>query len=192
VQLQLPRFTLIGATTRAGLLTAPFRSRFGASYHLDFYTQEDIEKILTRSARILGISADKEALLLIAARSRQTPRVANRLLKRVRDYCEVHGNGTVTQKGANEALAMLEVDERGLEEMDRKILETIAKKFDGGPVGLHALAASIGEEQDTIADVYEPYLLQAGFLQRTPKGRVLTHEVYEHLNLPRSSENRLL
>jgi Holliday junction DNA helicase RuvB len=112
--------------------------------------------------------------------------VANRLLKRVRDYCEVHGDGRITKKGAEEALSMLEVDTRGLEEMDRKILETIARKFDGGPVGLHALAASIGEEQDTIADVYEPYLLQLGFLQRTPKGRVLTHETYEHLNLPRS------
>jgi Holliday junction DNA helicase RuvB len=187
VQLQLPRFTLVGATTRAGLLSSPFRGRFGAHYRLDFYTIDDIAKILLRSARILKVHADEGALRVIAERSRQTPRTANRLLKRVRDYSQVKGKGTVTRALTEAALAMLEVDEKGLEEMDRKILETIVQKFSGGPVGLHALAASIGEEQNTIADVYEPYLLQAGFLARTPKGRVATALVYEHLKLSGST-----
>ena len=184
VQLQLPKFTLIGATTRAGLLSSPFRGRFGASYRLDFYTDEDIKKILTRSARILGIEAEEDATDSIAKRSRQTPRVANRLLKRVRDYCQVKGDGKIRKEISNQALDMLEIDSAGLDRMDRKILQTIAEKFNGGPVGLHALAALIGEEQDTLTDVYEPYLLQAGFITRTPKGRKITKLAYEHLSLP--------
>lgn len=181
VQLQLPKFTLIGATTRVGLLSSPFRSRFGATYRLDFYKNSDIEKIIERSANILRVDIDKKAIGVIAARSRQTPRVANRLLKRVRDYSEVKSDGKITRDTAEKALDVLEIDNQGLERMDRKILETIIKKFKGGPVGLHALAASIGEDQDTIADVYEPYLLQAGFIVRTPKGREVTNLVYEHL-----------
>lgn len=189
VQLQLPRFTLIGATTRAGLLSSPLRSRFGATYHLDFYTTNDIREIIKRSSAILGVEIDNEAIEVIAARSRQTPRVANRLLKRVRDYSQVKGDGKVTGPIAKKALEMLEIDNRGLERMDRKILGAIVHKFNGGPVGLHALAASVGEERDTITDVYEPYLLQAGFISRTPKGRVVTKLVYEHLSLsPNSSE----
>jgi len=181
VQLQLPRFTLIGATTRAGLLSSPFRSRFGATYRLDFYTEDNIKEILTRSCRILNITADKESIATIAERSRQTPRVANRLLKRVRDWSQVRGDGKINNEAAEKALAMLEIDNRGLERMDREILETIVKKFNGGPVGLQALAASVGEEQETITDVYEPYLLQAGFITRGPKGRMVTKLVYEHL-----------
>lgn len=184
VQLQLPRFTLIGATTRSGLLAAPFRSRFGLTHHLDFYKQAEIEKILERSARILGVEASREAIGAIAARSRQTPRVANRLLKRVRDYSQVEGDGRVGEDMVRAALTMLEIDNLGLERMDRKILETIIQRFRGGPVGLHALAASVGEEQDTIAEVYEPYLLQVGLIARTPKGRVATKLVYQHLALP--------
>ena len=187
VQLKLPSFTLVGATTRSGLLSSPFRSRFGANYHLDFYTNEEIGKILTRSAHILSLKADPEALTIIAGRSRRTPRVANRLLRRVRDYSEVRGDGTITKEAAEAALEMLEVDKYGLEQMDRKILTAIVTTFHGGPVGLHALAASIGEEQDTIADVYEPYLLQAGFITRTPKGRAATKLAYEHLNLEGAS-----
>lgn len=181
VGLQLPRFTLIGATTRAGLLSSPFRSRFGATYRLDFYTEDNIKQILTRSARILNISVDENSIAIIAARSRQTPRVANRLLKRVRDWSQVRGDGQINKDAAEKALEMLEIDKRGLERMDRKILETIVKKFNGGPVGLQALAASVGEEQDTILDVYEPYLLQAGFITRGPKGRMATKLVYDHL-----------
>lgn len=184
VQLQLPRFTLVGATTRTGLLGAPFRSRFGVAYHLDFYNQAEIEEILKRSARILGIGASEEAVEAIAARSRQTPRVANRLLKRVRDYSQVKGDGRVDKNVAIAALEMLEIDKLGLERMDRKIIEAMVHLFRGGPVGLHALAASVGEEQDTIADVYEPYLLQVGLIARTPKGRVVTRLAYEHLSLP--------
>ncbi len=187
VQLQLPRFTLVGATTRAGLLSSPFRSRFGATYRLDFYTTEDTQKIVKRSSAILGVEIDNDAVNVIAARSRQTPRVANRLLKRVRDYSQVKGDGTITKPLAKKALQMLEIDDKGLERMDRKILEAIVHKFNGGPVGLHALAASVGEERDTITDVYEPYLLQAGFLSRTPKGRVATELVYKHLSLPSAS-----
>lgn len=194
VQLQLPRFTLIGATTRTGLLSAPFRSRFGVSYHLEFYSQAEIEKILKRSAQILGVNADPEAIGIIAARSRQTPRVANRLLKRARDYSQVEGNGRVSKETAGAALQMLEIDKLGLERMDRRILEVIAGRFGGGPVGLQALAASVGEEEDTITDVYEPYLLQVGLVARTPKGRVATKLAYEHLSLapPEERAPRLL
>ncbi len=181
VQLQLPHFTLVGATTRSGLLSAPFRSRFGANYHLDFYSTGEVGTILVRSARILNVEADASALAAIAERARRTPRVANRLLKRVRDYSQVKGDGRITLDSARAALEMLEVDAHGLEQMDRKILTAIVTTFNGGPVGLHALAASIGEEQDTIADVYEPYLLQAGFITRTPKGRAATPLTYEHL-----------
>ncbi len=194
VQLTLPRFTLIGATTRVGLLSAPFRSRFGVVYHLDFYRENEIEKILERSAKILGVTAEKEAIRAIASRSRATPRVANRLLKRVRDYSQVRGDGRLNEDTAVAALTMLEIDKLGLEQMDRRILETIIRRFRGGPVGLHALAASVGEEQDTIADVYEPYLLQVGLIERTPKGRVATKLLYEHLSLPYpgETESRLL
>jgi Holliday junction DNA helicase RuvB len=185
VQLQLPRFTLIGATTKAGSLSSPFRSRFGALYRLDFYTQDDIEKIVDRSAKLLSIPIDKSAIGAIASRSRQTPRVANRLLKRVRDYSQVKEINSITATVAVDALKKLEIDERGLEQIDRRILEIMTKKFGGGPVGLHALAASLGEDQDTIADVYEPYLLQAGFITRTPKGRVATALTYDHLSITR-------
>ncbi len=188
VQLQLPRFTLIGATTRAGLLSSPFRSRFGATYHLDFYNDKDIEAILSRSSKILNVKTDKKAIEIIAGRSRQTPRVANRLLKRVRDYSQVKSNGEINKEIASVALSMLEVDQKGLEKMDRKILETIIKKFNGGPVGIQALAASVGEGRDTILDVYEPYLLQAGLIIRTPKGREVTNIAYKHLSLVQSQE----
>jgi len=187
VQLQLPAFTLVGATTRSGLLSSPFRSRFGAHYHLDFYSDNEVQKILDRSSRILDVQADEEALRIIAERSRKTPRVANRLLKRVRDYSQVRSNGHINEEASQRALEMLEVDHYGLEQMDRKIFKAIITTFSGGPVGLHALAASIGEEQGTISDVYEPYLLQAGFISRTPKGRVATQHAYKHLNLEEKS-----
>ncbi len=183
IQLNLPHFTLIGATTNIGSLGSPFRSRFGATYRLEFYKNEDIEKILRRSARILKVKSDIAGLNLVASRSRQTPRVANRLLKRVRDYAQVKADGAITQALAHKALDMLTVDHLGLEDVDRKILETIMKKFRGGPVGLQALAASIGEEENTILEVYEPYLMQLGFINRTPRGREATAAAYEHLNI---------
>lgn len=183
IQLKLPRFTLIGATTSIGNLTSAFRSRFGATYKLEFYHNEDIEKILRRSAKILKVKADETGLKIISERSRQTPRVANRLLKRVRDYAEVKAEGAVDQAIAEKALAMLAVDELGLENVDRKMLETIIKKFAGGPVGLQALAASVGEEESTILEVYEPYLMQLGFINRTPRGREVTALAYEHLKI---------
>ncbi len=183
IQLKLPHFTLIGATTSIGNLTSAFRSRFGATYKLEFYENSDIEKILKRSAKILNVKSDAEGLKLIASRSRQTPRVANRLLKRVRDYVEVKADGIIKKDIAQKALAMLAVDELGLENADRKILETIIKKFSGGPVGLQALAASAGEEENTILEVYEPYLLQLGFINRTPRGREATLSAYNHLKI---------
>lgn len=181
IQLKLPRFTLIGATTNIGNLTSAFRSRFGATYKLDFYENSDIEKIIKRSARILKVKSDEEGIKLIASRSRQTPRVANRLLKRVRDYVQVKSDGDITKPLAEKALAMLSVDNLGLENVDRKILEAIIKKFGGGPVGLQALAASTGEEEITIQEVYEPYLLQLGFINRTPRGREVTLSAYKHI-----------
>jgi holliday junction DNA helicase RuvB len=184
LRLNLPRFTLIGATTRFALLSAPLRDRFGSVFRLDFYDQASIETILKRSAKILQIKADPAGLKEIASRARGTPRVANRLLKRVRDYAQVVTDGIITQKVAQEALAKLEVDSIGLDEIDRKLLFTIIDKFNGGPVGLETIAASISEESDTIMDVYEAYLLQLGFLERTPRGRLATQRAYEHLKLP--------
>jgi len=184
LRLNLPDFSLIGATTRYAMLSPPLRDRFGAVYRLDFYDERSIETILHRSARILQIEAEGEGLKEIARRARGTPRVANRLLKRVRDYAQVKGDGTATHSIAVEALAKLEVDTIGLDEVDHKLLRTIVEKFNGGPVGLETLAAAISEESDTIMDVYEPYLLQLGFLERTPRGRTATHLAYQHLGLP--------
>jgi Holliday junction DNA helicase RuvB len=184
LRLNLPAFTLIGATTRFALLSPPLRDRFGAVYRLDFYDTEAIEKILQRSAKILKVKAEKEGLKEIARRARGTPRVANRLLKRVRDYAQVIADGVATKEVAVEALSKLEVDRIGLDEIDHKLLRTIVEKFNGGPVGLDTIAASISEEADTIMDVYEPYLLQLGFLERTPRGRLATELAYEHLGLP--------
>ena len=184
LRLNLPPFTLIGATTRFALLSPPLRDRFGAVYRLDFYDQASIQTILERSARILQIKAEAEGLGEIARRARGTPRVANRLLKRVRDFAQVMADGVITRSVAVEALAKLEVDHMGLDEVDHKVLHTIIDKFNGGPVGLDTIAASISEEADTIMDVYEPYLLQLCFLERTPRGRLATHLAYEHLGLP--------
>ncbi len=181
LRLNLPAFTLIGATTRFALLSPPLRDRFGAVYRLDFYDQESVETILKRSARILGVKAEAGGLEEVARRARGTPRVANRLLKRVRDYAQVMADGIATQSVAVEALSKLEVDPIGLDEIDHKVLHTIIDKFNGGPVGLDTIAASISEEPDTIMDVYEPYLLQLGFLERTPRGRAATQLAYQHL-----------
>jgi Holliday junction DNA helicase RuvB len=184
LRLNLPAFTLIGATTRYAQLSSPLRDRFGAVYRLDFYDNSNIEEILKRSAKILGVNADEDGLREIACRSRGTPRVANRLLKRVRDYAQVKGDGTATARMAIEALSKLEVDSMGLDEVDNKVLYTIIKKFNGGPVGVETIAASISEEADTIMDVYEPYLMQLGFLERTPRGRLATPLAYQHLGMP--------
>lgn len=184
LRLNLPPFTLIGATTRFALLSPPLRDRFGAVYRLDFYDQTSIETILKRSAHILQVKAEAEGLGEIARRARGTPRVANRLLKRVRDYAQVMADGIATQSVVVEALAKLEIDHIGLDEIDHKVLHTIIDKFNGGPVGLDTIAASISEESDTIMDVYEPYLLQLGFLERTPRGRLATQLAYQHLGLP--------
>ena len=188
VRLNIPRFTLIGATTRYAMMSAPLRDRFGSVYRLDFYTQEALESIVGRAARILRVAIDKEGVAEIAQRARGTPRVANRLLKRVRDYAEVMADGRVTREIARLALEKLEVDALGLDQMDRKVLETIIGKFDGGPVGLDTIAMSISEDPDTIMDVYEPYLLQLGFLGRTPRGRVATRRAYEYLKVPYKGE----
>jgi len=188
LRLKLPAFTLIGATTRFALLSPPLRERFGAVYRLDFYDQASIETILNRSARILQVEAEDGGLAEIACRARGTPRVANRLLKRVRDYVQVMADGMVTQPLAVDALSKLEVDRIGLDEVDHKVLHTIIEKFNGGPVGLDTIAASISEEADTIMDVYEPYLLQLGFLERTPRGRLATPLAYQHLGLPYNKE----
>ena len=188
VRLNLPKFTLIGATTRAGLLTAPMRARFGMINRLDYYTHGDLEQIIMRSAKILGVSIDPGGAREIAQRSRGTPRVANRLLRRVRDFAQVEGDGNVTAAIAQRSLLRLEVDEVGLDEMDKRILEAIIKKFNGGPVGLNTLAVAVGEESDTVEEVYEPYLIQEGFLMRTPRGREATERAYRHLGL--SSGNK--
>jgi len=184
MKVPLKPFTLVGATTRAGLLTAPLRGRFGIVHRLDFYTERDLERILVRSARILGVPAEPAGVHEIARRSRGTPRVANRLLRRVRDYAQVRADGGVTAAVARDALRLLEVDEFGFDEVDRRLLLTIIEKFGGGPVGLSALAAAISEAPDAIEDMYEPYLLQHGFLDRTPRGRTATRRAYEHLGLP--------
>jgi holliday junction DNA helicase RuvB len=194
IQLELPPFTLIAATTRTGLLSSPLRSRFGITLHIGFYTQDDIQKILTRSTRLLRVGASAPSLAHIARSSRFTPRIANRLLKRVRDYAQVHGGGTITPPIVQQSLQMLEIDELGLEPTDRKMLEIIIHRFHGGPVGIQALAAGASEEQDTIEEVYEPYLLQIGFLERTPRGRVATPLAYRHLglSLPSDKQQELL
>ena len=188
LRLDLPAFTLIGATTRFALLSPPLRDRFGAVHRFDFYDQASIETILKRSARILQVKAEDDGLEEVARRARGTPRVANRLLKRVRDYAQVMAKGIVTRSVALEALSKLEVDQIGLDEVDHKVLHTIIDKFNGGPVGLDTIAASISEEADTIMDVYEPYLLQLGFLERTPRGRLATQLAYQHLGLPYNKE----
>ena len=184
LRLSLPHFTLIGATTRFALVSPPLRDRFGVTYHLDFYDETAIQTILERSAAILKVKAERQGLVPIAKRARGTPRVANRLLKRTRDYAEVMADGVVTEQTALEGLSKLEIDSAGLDEIDHKVLQTIIGKFDGGPVGLDTIAASINEDADTIMDVYEPYLLQLGFLERTPRGRVAARLAYEHLGLP--------
>ncbi len=181
IKLDIPRFTLVGATTRAGLLSSPLRDRFGVLIRLEFYTHEELAIITTRSSGILGVSIDAAGAGEIASRSRGTPRIANRLLRRVRDFAEIDGDGSITQAMANQALDRLEVDQLGFDQMDRLLLETIIDKFSGGPVGLDTLAAAIGEEKDTIEDVIEPFLLQQGFINRTPRGRVATHQAYTHL-----------
>ena len=180
IKLELKRFTLIGATTRSGLLTSPLRNRFGAIFRLDFYTPKALAQILRRSASILRVVGDEQGMAEIARRSRGTPRIANRLLRRVRDYAQVRAEGTITKEVTELALEMLEVDPVGLDKMDRLLLLTLIEKFAGGPVGVETLAAAIGEEKDTIEDVYEPFLIQAGFLHRTPRGRVATPLAYEH------------
>lgn len=194
LRLDLPRFTLISATTRPGLLSSPLRSRFGVVFRLNFYNPEEIEKIIWRSAKILNVSINAPSVKIIAQSARFTPRVANRLLKRVRDFAQVKGDGQITSEVAQEALKMLEVDALGLEPIDRQILKIIVEKFDGGPVGLQALAAATGEELDSIEDVYEPYLMQIGFIGRTPRGRVATRPAYEHLGLKYldSTQNKFL
>jgi len=183
VKVPLQKFTLIGATTRAGLLSAPLRARFGIVHRLDFYEERDIHEIVRRSANILGVEVDDVAGREIARRSRGTPRIANRLLRRVRDYAQVRADGSVTVEVARAALQLLEVDDRGFDELDRRLLRTIIEKFSGGPVGLNSLAAAIHEEKDAIEDIYEPFLIQAGFLDRTPRGRVATARAYEYLGL---------
>jgi len=192
MELKLPHFTLIGATTRLALLSSPLRNRFGAIFQLNFYKNEDIEKIIQRSSRLLGIKAEPEAIKFIAQCSRFTPRVANRLLKRIRDFAQVEGEGIITEKITKQGLGFLEIDKVGLEAGDKKILETIIQKFNGGPVGLQALAATVSEETDTILDVYEPYLMQIGFIERTPRGRIATKAAYQHLGLKYKCSEKLL
>jgi len=191
IRLNLPRFTLIGATTRIALMTSPLRNRFGVVYRLDFYSLEAMQAIVRRSAAILQVPIDEGGIYEIASRSRGTPRVANRLLKRVRDYAQVRADGRITAQIARESLAMLEVDELGLDNSDKRVLETLIDKFDGGPVGLETLAAALNEDADTVMDVYEPYLIQLGFLERTPRGRVATRRAYEHLRRPYNPQQAL-
>lgn len=185
IRLDLPKFTMIGATTRAGMLTAPLRDRFGVICRLDYYTTEELYEIIIRSSRILKIKVEKEGAIEIARRSRGTPRVANRLLKRVRDYAQVKAEGIIDKDTADKALKLLEIDDMGLDDIDKKMLMTIIEKFDGGPVGLDTLAASIGEDSGTIEDVYEPYLLQIGFINRTARGRITTNSAYKHFGISR-------
>ncbi len=194
IKLNIPPFTLVGATTRAGLLTSPLRDRFGISFRLEFYSPPELKKILLRSAQLLNMGVDSSGAEEIAKRSRGTPRIANRLLRRVRDFAQVWAQGKIDQAVADEALKLLEVDEQGLDKMDRKILLTISEKFNGGPVGLETLAVAVNEEKDTIEDVYEPYLIQSGFLDRTPRGRKVTPLALEHLGkkAPDIPQDRLL
>ena len=184
IRLKLPHFTVIGATTRMALITAPLRARFGAVYRLDYYNPEAMQLIVKRAARLFGVEAQDEGIYEIALRARGTPRVALRLLRRVRDYAQVRADGIITKAVAGEALNLMAIDHLGLDDVDRSVLNTIITKYDGGPVGLSTIGASISEEPDTIMDVVEPYLLQLGFLDRTPQGRVATRQAYEHLNIP--------
>lgn len=183
IKLDLPRFTLVGATTRAGLLSAPLRNRFGVVHRLDYYSDDELFRIIVRSAKILGVGISDEGAAELAARSRGTPRVANRILRRVRDFAQVLGDGVINRELAHMALERLEVDERGLDDMDRRILQTLIEKFEGGPVGVETLAMAVGEEKDTIEDIYEPFLIQAGFLARTPRGRTVTRLAFDHFGL---------
>ncbi|MCS6903568.1 MAG: Holliday junction branch migration DNA helicase RuvB [Candidatus Bipolaricaulota bacterium] len=194
IRLDLPKFTLIGATTRTGLLTNPLRDRFEVVFHLDFYDDSELTEIVRRGAQILGVKITDEGAHEIARRARGTPRVANRLLKRVRDFAQVKKKPVIDREIAREALTMLQIDEEGLDELDRKILKTIIEKFSGGPVGLETLSAALSEEKDTLSEVYEPYLLKRGFLQRTPQGRVATERAYRHLKVeyPKARETPLL
>jgi Holliday junction DNA helicase RuvB len=191
VKMTLQRFTLIGATTRTGLLTSPLRARFGIVHRLDFYTDQDIFEIVTRSGRILGVPIEADAAHEIARRSRGTPRVANRLLRRVRDYAQVRADGRITAEVAQKALALLEVDGNGFDEIDRRLLRTIIDKFGGGPVGVASLAAALSEERDALEDIHEPFLIQAGFLDRTPRGRMATARAYEYFGLTAPQRDRL-
>ena len=184
IRLDLPKFTLVGATTRAGMLTAPLRDRFGVVHRLEFYTPQELQQIIIRSAAVLAVDIDEKGAYEIALRSRGTPRLANRLLKRVRDFAEVQYDGCITAMIADRALDRLEVDSLGLDEIDRNILKTMIEKFGGGPVGLDTLAAAIGEDSGTIEDVYEPYLIKHGLLNRTPRGRVVSNLTYQHFGLP--------
>ena len=184
IRLDLPKFTLVGATTRAGQLSAPLRDRFGVSLRLELYTPEELARIVTRSAAILGMDIDPKGAMEIASRSRGTPRIANRFLRRVRDFAQIMGDGTITKEAADLALSRLEVDKLGLDMIDRRMLSAIIKNYNGGPVGLETLAATIGEEAITLEDVYEPYLMQLGFLTRTPRGRCVTALAYDHLHIP--------
>lgn len=191
IRMPLAKFTLIGATTKIGMISAPLRDRFGHTFHLDFYSHGDIETILLRNADILGVDIEPEAASLIAQRSRRTPRIANRLLKRARDFTQVRHDGKIDKKIAGEALDMLAIDQLGLDEIDRRLLETLIEKFGGGPAGLNTLAAAISEEMDTIETIYEPFLLQTGFLERTPRGRVATPAAYAHLGYDAPKTNQL-
>ncbi len=191
VKVPVQPFTLIGATTRAGLLTSPLRARFGITHRLDFYQDVDLTEIVTRSARILGVQTSADAAAEIARRSRGTPRIANRLLRRIRDYAQVRADGAINAEVCDEALKLLEVDAHGFDEADRRLLRTIIEKFGGGPVGLNSLAAAIGEEKDAIEDIYEPYLIQIGFVDRTPRGRVATARAYEYFGLMAPGKDRL-
>lgn len=192
IQLELPPFTLVAATTRIGLLSSPLRSRFGNTFRFEFYTPEELVRILARSARVLGVTLDEDAAALLARSCRATPRVANRLLKRCRDWAQVHGNTAVTEAVVASTLALMEIDAHGLEPMDRRIMSVIIEKFAGGPVGLQALAAASAEEEETIAEVYEPYLMRLGFIERTPRGRMATEHAYHHLGLASGKQQPLI
>jgi Holliday junction DNA helicase RuvB len=191
VKVPVQRFTLVGATTRTGLLTSPLRARFGIVHRLDFYTETDIHEIVRRSSRIIGVEIDNDAAVEIARRSRGTPRVANRLLRRVRDYAQVRADGRISHEVSLRALKLLEVDEHGFDEVDRRLLRTIIEKFNGGPVGVASLAAAMSEERDALEDIYEPFLIQIGFLDRTPRGRVATARAYEYFGLAAPGKDRL-
>jgi Holliday junction DNA helicase RuvB len=186
LRLNIPKFTLIGATTKLSMLSAPLRDRFGSHYHLNFYEDDEMREVVKRSAQILGVQIDAESISAIAARARKTPRVANRILKRVRDFAEVRSDGKITLTLAEESFKLLGIDEKGLDNVDRAVLETLIKKFAGGPVGLNTLSAATSEEMETLETIYEPFLLQLGFLNRTPRGRVATPLAYEHLNIKNS------